>query len=144
MRLIRDGEKGKGVWRWGGRERLYTYRYTVTTRMGSDESLCRSAGVLSNIDQDKLKRLFAMARTSVTDSANPKRPSHQSYFVRLKLFRYCIYTDRYQAESRWERGVFTLVFTPTNIKQKVREGSIYVSIYTDRYQTEIGRGEYLR
>ena len=40
MRLIRDGENvgvevGKpGVWRWGGgeseRERLYTYRYTVT------------------------------------------------------------------------------------------------------------------
>ena len=24
---------GKGVWRWGGRGRLYTYRYTVTTRM---------------------------------------------------------------------------------------------------------------
>ena len=32
-RLIRDG--GKGVWRWGGRGRLYTYRYTVTTRMTS-------------------------------------------------------------------------------------------------------------
>ena len=27
IRLIRDGEK------WGGRARLYTYRYTVTTRM---------------------------------------------------------------------------------------------------------------
>ena len=34
MRLIRDGEKGgKGVWRWGEREIIYTYRYTVTTRM---------------------------------------------------------------------------------------------------------------
>ena len=36
IRLIRDGEKGgggKGVWRRGERERLYTYRYTVTTRM---------------------------------------------------------------------------------------------------------------
>ena len=33
--LIRDGEKGgKGLWRWG-RGRLYTYRYTVTTRMTS-------------------------------------------------------------------------------------------------------------
>ena len=33
IRLIRDGENGrKGVWRWG-RGRLYTYRYTVTTRM---------------------------------------------------------------------------------------------------------------
>ena len=44
MRLITDGEKeGKGVWRWGGGEggregegRLYTYRYTVTTRMTSE------------------------------------------------------------------------------------------------------------
>ena len=42
--LIRDREKG--VWRWGGggkRESIYTYRYTVKTRMtcikmGSDES----------------------------------------------------------------------------------------------------------
>ena len=34
MRLIRDGEKGgKGVWGWGKRETIYTYRYTVTTRM---------------------------------------------------------------------------------------------------------------
>ena len=33
IRLIRDGEKG-GVWRWR-RGRLYTYRYTVTTRMTS-------------------------------------------------------------------------------------------------------------
>ena len=45
IRLIKVGEKrGKWVWRWGKR-RLYTYRYTVTTRMtvscikmGSDES----------------------------------------------------------------------------------------------------------
>ena len=36
MRLIRDEEKGgKGVWRWGERESIYTYRYTVTTRMTS-------------------------------------------------------------------------------------------------------------
>ena len=34
MRLIRDGEKeGKGVWRLGKREIIYTYGYTVTTRM---------------------------------------------------------------------------------------------------------------
>ena len=40
MGLIRDGEKGgggvggKGVWRWEGRRgRLYTYSYSVTTRM---------------------------------------------------------------------------------------------------------------
>ena len=34
MRLFRDGEKVvKGVWRWGERAIIYTYRYTVTTRM---------------------------------------------------------------------------------------------------------------
>ena len=32
MRLIRDGEKG-GWYGGGGRGKLYTYRYTVTTRM---------------------------------------------------------------------------------------------------------------
>ena len=36
IKLIRDGEKGgKGVWRWGKREIIYTYRYTVTTGMTS-------------------------------------------------------------------------------------------------------------
>ena len=33
VRLIRDGEKGGGEYGGGGRGRLYTYRYTVTTRM---------------------------------------------------------------------------------------------------------------
>ena len=33
MRLIRDGEKEGREYGGGGRERLYTYRYTVTTRM---------------------------------------------------------------------------------------------------------------
>ena len=34
IRLIRDGEKGGGRGYGGeGRGRLYTYRYTVTTRM---------------------------------------------------------------------------------------------------------------
>ena len=32
-RLIRDGEKGGSGYVGGGRGRLYTYRYTVTTRM---------------------------------------------------------------------------------------------------------------
>ena len=31
--LIRDGEKGGRGYESGGRRRLYTYRYTVTTRM---------------------------------------------------------------------------------------------------------------
>ena len=50
IRLIGDGEKGEGVWRWGereygggGRGRLYTYRYShlqndSCIKMGSDES----------------------------------------------------------------------------------------------------------
>ena len=33
IRLIRDREKGGRRYRGGGRGRLYTYRYTVTTRM---------------------------------------------------------------------------------------------------------------
>ena len=59
IRLIRDGENGgKRVWRWGKRERIYTYRYTVTTRMtcikmGSDES--HSVNV-SLIVRDKVTR----------------------------------------------------------------------------------------
>ena len=32
-RLIRDGEMVEGGMEVGGRGRLYTYRYTVTTRM---------------------------------------------------------------------------------------------------------------
>ena len=43
IRLIRDGEKGGRGYGGVGRGRVYTYRYTVTTRMtcikmGSDES----------------------------------------------------------------------------------------------------------
>ena len=38
IRLIRDGEM-EGVWRWGEEgDYNYTYRYTVTTGMGSNES----------------------------------------------------------------------------------------------------------
>ena len=33
IRLIRDGEKGERGYGGGGRGRLYTYRYNVTTRM---------------------------------------------------------------------------------------------------------------
>ena len=59
MVLIRDGEKGGGRGYGGvGRGRVYTYRYTVTTRMtcikmGSDESHFN----VSLIVRDKLTRL---------------------------------------------------------------------------------------
>jgi len=57
-RLLRDGEKGGRGYGAGGR-RIYTYRYTVTTRMtcikmGSDES--HSVHV-SLIVRDKVTRL---------------------------------------------------------------------------------------
>ena len=35
MRLIRDGEMAESGYGGGGRGRLYTYRYTVTTRITS-------------------------------------------------------------------------------------------------------------
>ena len=33
VRLVRDGEKGRRGYGGGGRERPYTYHYTVTTKM---------------------------------------------------------------------------------------------------------------
>ena len=59
MRLIRDGEKGGRGYGDGGRGRLYTYRYTVTTRMtsiklGSDESHFN----VSLIVMDKVTRQY--------------------------------------------------------------------------------------
>ena len=67
IRLIRDGENGgKGVWRWGKRESIYTYRYTVTTRMtcikmGSDESHFN----VSLIVRDKVTRHCPQTTTVV-------------------------------------------------------------------------------
>ena len=72
-RLIRDGEKGgKGVWRWG-RGRLYTYRYTVTTRMtcikmGSDGSHFN----VSLIVRDKVTRPCPQT-TTFEEKGEPKR-----------------------------------------------------------------------
>ena len=68
-RLIRDGENGgKGVWRWGERESIYTYRYTVTTRMtcikmGSDESHFN----VSLIVRDNLKSQDRVPVSAVTN-----------------------------------------------------------------------------
>ena len=73
MRLIRDGEKeGKGLWRWG-RLYIYTYRYTVTTRMtcikmGSDESHFN----VSLIVRDKVTRLCPQT-TTFEEKGEPKR-----------------------------------------------------------------------
>ena len=43
IRLIRDGEKGGGIWRWGKRETIYLslhchYQNDSCIKMGSDES----------------------------------------------------------------------------------------------------------
>ena len=66
VRLIRDGENGggKGVWRCGKRESIYTYHYTVTTRMtcikmGRDESHSN----VSLTVRDKVTRLYPQTTT---------------------------------------------------------------------------------
>ena len=46
MRLIRDGEKGEKGYGGGGRGKLYTYRYTVTTRMTSALRLAAVRAIL--------------------------------------------------------------------------------------------------
>ena len=53
-----------GVWRWGKRESIYTYRYIVTTRMtcikmGSDESHFN----VSLIVRDKVTRPYPQTTT---------------------------------------------------------------------------------
>ena len=74
IRLIRDGEKGGGEGvRSHGRGRLYTYRYTVTTRMtcikmGSDESHFN----VSLIVRDKVTRQCPQT-TAFEEKGEPKR-----------------------------------------------------------------------
>ena len=66
------GGGGEGVWR-GGRGRVYTYRYTVTTRMtcikmGSDESHFN----ISSIVRDKVTRQCQQT-TTFEEKGEPKR-----------------------------------------------------------------------
>ena len=76
IRVIRDGEKGgKGIWKWGKRKggRVYTYRYTVTTRMtcikmGSDESHFN----VSLIVRDKVTRQCSQT-TTFEEKGEPKQ-----------------------------------------------------------------------
>ena len=74
MSLIRDRENGgKGVWRWGKRESIYTYYYTVTTRItcikiGSDESHFN----VSLIVKDKVTRQCQQT-TTFEEKGEPKR-----------------------------------------------------------------------
>ena len=73
-RLIRDGEKGGRGYGGGVRGRLYTYRYTVTTRMtcinwmGSDESHFN----VSLIVRDKVTRQCPQT-TTFEETGEPKR-----------------------------------------------------------------------
>ena len=65
---------GKGVWRWGKRESIYTYRYTVTTRMtcikmGSDESHFN----VSFIVRDKVTLRQCPQTTTFEEKGEPKR-----------------------------------------------------------------------
>ena len=73
MRLIRDGEKGERGYGGGGRGRLYTYRYTVTTRMtcikmGSDESHFN----VSLVVRDNVTRQYPQT-TTFEEKEEPKR-----------------------------------------------------------------------
>ena len=72
---------GKGVWRWGKRESIYTYRYTVTTRMtcikmDSDDSHFN----VSSIVRDKITRqcpqtkVFWRERRAEVDSNQGSSP----------------------------------------------------------------------
>ena len=73
IRLIRDGENGGRGYGGGGRETVYTYRYTVTTRMtcikmGSDESHFK----VSLIVKDKVTRQCPQIST-FEEKGEPKR-----------------------------------------------------------------------
>ena len=70
MRLIRDGEKeggGRVYGGWGGgRGRLYTYRYAVTTRMTPALRWAAMRAVLmfhKNIVRDKVTRRYPQTTT---------------------------------------------------------------------------------
>ena len=71
--LIRDREKGERGYGGSGRGRLYTYRYTVTTRMapalkmGSDESHFN----VSLIVRDKVTRQCPQT-TTFEEKGDPK------------------------------------------------------------------------
>ena len=63
----------KGVWRWGKRESIYTYRYTVTItmtciKMGSDESCFN----VSLIVRDKVTRQCPQT-TTFEENGEPKQ-----------------------------------------------------------------------
>ena len=73
IRLIRDDENGGRGYGGGGRERIYTYRYTVTTsmtciKMGSDESHFNVALIV----KDKVTRQCPQTTTS-EEKEEPKR-----------------------------------------------------------------------
>ena len=72
LRLIRDG--GKGVWRWGGRGRLCTYRYTVATRMtpALRWAAMESHFNVSSFVRDKVTRLCPQA-TAFEEKGESKR-----------------------------------------------------------------------
>ena len=56
--LIRDGEKGGRGYEGGGRGRLYTYRYTVTTRMTSALRWAATRAILM-IQQEVMDKVTA-------------------------------------------------------------------------------------
>ena len=75
MRLIRDGEKGGGVWRWGKREIIYLslrchhHQNDSCIKMGSDESQFN----VSLIVTDKVTRQCPQTTTFPEEKGEPKR-----------------------------------------------------------------------
>ena len=71
IRPIRDGEKeGKG-YGGGGRRRLYTYHYTVTTRMTSTLRWTAMRAILILIVRDKVTRQCPQT-TAFEEKGEPK------------------------------------------------------------------------
>ena len=73
IRLIRDGEKGEGVWRWGKREIIYLslhchHQTDSCIKMGSDESYFN----VSLIVRDKVTRQCPQI-TTFEEKGEPKR-----------------------------------------------------------------------
>ena len=73
LRLIRDGENGGRRFRGGGRGGLYTYHYTVTTRMTPDWAAGGAILMLHNCEGQSRK-------TVSTDCNFSKRNSSRSGF----------------------------------------------------------------
>ena len=111
-RLIRDGEKGEGVWRWGKRESIYTYRNTVTTRMTLALRWAARANVVSLTVAVVIKQITTMGKRYCLCCSNYKGKiiersiqlkyrlmtaifSHSGMNKILTIMKLCVFTQVY-------------------------------------------------